>query len=96
MSTLTLKPPLQNSLLSRKLNEIEEESRAKERDYLEQLAEVHTFGKKQKSDIRGLECKIDALEEELADHKMKLSASEGRVNGLENEMVKTESGFCWK
>ena len=64
--------------------------RAKERDYLEQLAEAHSFAKRQKTDIRSLEGKIDSLDEELADNKMKLSASEGRVNGLENEMVKTE------
>ena len=57
---------------------------------MEQLAEAHSFAKKQKTDIRSLEGKIDSLDEELAENKMKLSASEGRVNGLENEMVKTE------
>merc|ERR1719376_1920590 len=65
----------ENSLLSRKLSELEGELRAK----------------RQKTDIRGLEGKIDSLDEELAENKMKLSASEGRVNGLENEMVKTEA-----
>lgn len=80
----------QNSLLHRKYAELEDESRAKERDYLEQLSEAHTLSKKQKGDLRGLEVKIDGLEEDLAENKLKLSASEGRVTGLENEIVKVE------
>ena len=57
---------------------------------MEQLAEAHAMSKKQKGDLRGLEVKIDGLEEDLAENKLKLSASEGRVTGLENEIVKVE------
>ena len=77
-------------MLHRKLAEMEDESRCKERDYLGQLAETHQLSKRQKDDIRNFTVKLDALEEELAETKLKLSASEGRVTGLENEIVKIE------
>ena len=77
-------------MLHRKLAEMEDESRLKERDYLGQISEQHQLSKRQKDDIRSLAVKLDTIEEELAETKLKLSASEGRVTGLENEIVKIE------
>ena len=37
--------------------------------------------------------KLDAMEEAFSETKLKLSASEGRVIGLENEIVRIESKF---
>lgn len=77
-------------MLQRKLGELEDELRSKERDYRCQMGETHQQSKRQKDDIRTLTLKLDSLEEELAEIKLKLSASEGRVTGLENEIVKIE------
>ena len=77
-------------MLHRKLAEMEDEVRLKERDYLGQLSEGQQISKRQKDDIRTLAVKLESLEEELAETKLKLSASEGRVTGLENEIVKIE------
>ena len=80
----------QNAMLLRKLGEMEDELRSKERDYRCQINESHQLSKRQKDDIRTLTVKLDSLEEEIAETKLKLSASEGRVTGLENEIVKIE------
>ena len=80
-------------MLHRKLAEMEDEVRLKERDYLGQLSESSQISKRQKDDIRTLAVKLDTLEEELAETKLKLSASEGRVTGLENEIVKIEGVY---
>ena len=77
--------------MQRKLLELENDCRAKERDYDGQLCEAQQHAKKQKDDLRSLSVKLKSLEEEFAEVKMKLSASEGRVTGLENEIVKIES-----
>lgn len=81
---------LQNSLLTRKLAEMDEEFRLRERDYLGQLAEGNSMEKRLKEDQRNLLNKLDNLDDELAENKLKLSAAEGRVTGLENELVKLE------
>ena len=78
-------------MLNRKLTEMETDNRAKEKDYIGQLNEMQHLIKKQKDDLRSMALKLDSLEEELSQTKLKLSASEGRVIGLENEIVKLES-----
>jgi len=81
----------QNAMLNRKLTEMESDNRTKEKDYIGQLNEMHQLSKKQKDELRCMHLKLDSLEEELSQTKLKLSASEGRVIGLENEIVKVES-----
>ena len=78
-------------MLNRKLTEMESDNRTKEKDYTGQLNEMHQLSKKQKEDLRCMNMKLESLEEEFAQTKLKLSASEGRVIGLENEIVKVES-----
>ena len=78
-------------MLNRKLTEMETDTRAKEKDYASQLNEMQQLIKKQKEDLRSLHFKLDSLEEEFAQTKLKLSESEGRIIGLENEIVKVES-----
>lgn len=80
-------------MLQRKLAELEDDSRLKERDYLEQLAESAAISKKQKEELRGMAAKLEAVDEDLAENKLKLSAAEGRIAGLENEIVKVEGKF---
>lgn len=67
-----------------------------ESDLNSQVGEYYQQTKTLKEEVRNLVLKSESLDEDLTETKLKLSASEGRVVGLENEIVKLESRFYIK
>ena len=76
--------------LQRKMAEFEDEARLKEKDYQLALEDSHRMEKKLDDQRRNLEISLENANAELADLKLKLSASEGRVNALEGQLARTE------
>ena len=78
--------------LQRKMSELEDEARLKERDYQLALEDAHRMEKKMDDQRRNLEISLENANAELADLKLKLSGAEGRVNALEAQLARTEGG----
>ena len=76
--------------LQRKMAEFEDEARLKERDYQSALEDAHRIERKLDDQRRNLEISLENANAELADLKLKLSGTEGRVNALEAQLARTE------
>lgn len=81
-------PQLHN--LQRKLSEVEGDFRLREKDLLGSLEEARGNEKKLLDNARNLEIKLDNAQAEASELSLRLSAAEGRVHGLEAELVRVE------
>ena len=81
----------QKDNLQRQIAEIRHENKAAEADLTCQVDEYYQQTKALKEEVKTLVLKAECLEEDLIETRFKLSASEGRVVGLENEITKVES-----
>lgn len=88
---------LQN--LQRRYSELEEELRLKEKDFQMAFDEARATERKIVEKLRATEVSLENCNAELGDMKLKLSAAEGRINGLEAHLAQVEGmlyvGLCW-
>lgn len=89
-ASLPLTPFPQLGALQRKLSETESDFGLREKELLGSLEEARGNEKKLQDNTRNLEIKALASAEDVAQLGLKLSASEGRVHGLEAELARLE------
>lgn len=82
--------PPQFSALQRKLSEVESDFSLREKELQGSLEEARGNEKKLLDNTRNMEIKLLSSLEEAAQLGLKLSASEGRVHGLEAELSRLE------
>ena len=76
--------------LQRRYAELEEELRLKEKDFQMALEEARGAERKIVEKLRMTEVTLENCNSELGDMKLKLSAAEGRINGLEAQLAQVE------
>lgn len=74
--------------LQRRLGEVEDDFRLKQKEMQLALEDSRTTETKIDSTRHNLELQMDGLNNEIAELKMKLSASEGRVIALEQHIAR--------
>lgn len=84
-------PPPQLQGAQRKLQEQEGEFRTRERGLLGSLEEARGAQKQQLDHARSLEQKLEAARAEAAELGLRLSAADGRAQGLEAELARVET-----
>lgn len=76
--------------LQRKMGELIDESRLKEKDYQMALEDSRRAERKLEDQRRNLEINMENTNAEAAELKLRLSGSEGRVNALEAQLARIE------
>ena len=76
--------------LQRRYCELEDELRLKEKDYGMSIDETRAAERRISERLRTTDLTLDATKAELGELKLKLSAAEGRVNGLEAQLAQVE------
>lgn len=76
--------------LQRKMAELIDESRVKEKDYMMALEDSRRSEHRLEEQRRILETNLENATSDMADLKMKLSGTEGRVNALEATLARLE------
>ena len=76
--------------LQRKMGELIDESRLKEKDYQMALEDSRRSERKLADQGRNLEINLENVGAEAAELKLRLSGSEGRVNALEAQLARIE------
>ncbi len=76
--------------MQRRMAELEDDIRLKEKDYQMALADANRTEKKLDDQRRNLEMSLESTSSELADVKLRLSGAEGRVTALETEVARVE------
>ncbi len=81
--------------LQRRYTELEEELRLKEKDFQMALEEARSTERKIIEKLRVTEVTLENANSELGDMKLKLSAAEGRINGLEAQLAQVEGNLIF-
>lgn len=81
--------------LTRRFGDLEEELRLKEKDYAMSVDEARSAERRISERLRTTENALDETKADLGDLKLKLSAAEGRVNGLESQLAQVEGKSSW-
>lgn len=76
--------------MQRKMAELIDESRLKEKDYQMALEDSRRAEKRLDDHRNNLEISLDGVNGEAAELRLKLSGSEGRVNALEAQLARLE------
>lgn len=76
---------------NRKIAEMDEDNRMREKDYGAALDESRRAEQKSLDKVNNLENILDNTNQDNSDLKLKLSGSEGRITGLEAQLARMES-----
>lgn len=78
------------ALLKRRLSELDEELRVKEKEFQMNIDAVRRAEQKAVDKIHNLENMLEHTSQDLGDQKLKFSGAEGRIAGLEAQLTRTE------
>ena len=78
------------ALLKRRLSELDEELRVKEKEFQMNIDAVRRAEQKAVDKIHNLENTLEHTSQDLGDQKLKFSGAEGRIAGLEAQLTRTE------
>ena len=78
------------SLLKRRLSELDEDMRGKEKEFQTNIEAIRRAEQKATEKVHNLENVLENTNQDLSDQKLKNSGAEGRIAGLEAQLARTE------
>jgi chromosome segregation ATPase len=77
-------------LLKRRLSELDEEMRVKEKEFQTNIETIRKAEQKATDKVHNLENLLENTHQDLSEQKLKFSGAEGRIAGLEAQLARTE------